>query len=119
MSATIAEREKLRYDFCRHLKKTSGRFGHDEVREWPCGIGMNEKGGMNDEELERYINNTIIPLFPDMEDTPGKRILLKVDSGPGHNCMSLLVSCEFRGLYLFPCLPADRPQLRSLQESGL
>ena len=80
---------------------------------------MNEKGGMNDKEFERYINNTIIPLFPDMEDTPGKRILLKVDSRPGHNCMSLLVSCEFRGLYLFPCLPADRPQLRSLQESGL
>ncbi len=66
---------------------------------------MNEKGGMNDKEFERYINNTIIPLFPDMEDTPGKRILLKVDSGPGHNCMSLLVSCEFCGLYLFPCLP--------------
>ena len=33
--ATIAEREKLRYNFCRHLKKTCGRFGHDEVREWP------------------------------------------------------------------------------------
>jgi hypothetical protein len=31
---------------------------------------MHEKGGMNDEEFERYINNTIIPLFPDMEDTP-------------------------------------------------
>ncbi len=32
-------------------------------------------------------------------------ILLKVDSGPGRNCMSLLVSCRFRGLYLFPGLP--------------
>jgi len=60
---------------------------------------------MNDEELERYINITIIPLFPDMEDTPGNRILLKVDSGPGHNCMSFLVSCRFCGLYLFPGLP--------------
>jgi hypothetical protein len=66
---------------------------------------MNEKGGMNDEEFERYINNTIIPLFPDMEDTPGKRVLLKVDSRPGRNCMSLLISCRFRGLYLFPGLP--------------
>jgi hypothetical protein len=63
---------------------------------------MNEKGGMNDEEFERYINNTSIPLFPGMEDTPGKRVLLKVDSGPGRNCMSLLVSCRFRGL-LFRC----------------
>jgi hypothetical protein len=62
---------------------------------------MNEKGGMNDKEFERYINNTIIPLFPDTEDMPGKHILLKVDSGPGCNCMSLLVSCKFRSLYLF------------------
>jgi hypothetical protein len=54
---------------------------------------MNEKGGMNDEEFERYINNIIIPLFPDMEDMPGKHVLLKVDSGPGCNCKSLLVSC--------------------------
>ncbi len=60
---------------------------------------------MNDEEFERYINNTIIPLFPDMEDTPGKHVLLKVDSGPGRNCMSLLISCRFRGLYLFLGLP--------------
>ena len=30
-SATSAEREKLRYDFCLHLKNTRGQFGHDEV----------------------------------------------------------------------------------------
>jgi hypothetical protein len=51
------------------------------------------------------INNTIIPHFPGMEDTPGKCVLLKVDSGPVRNFMSLLVSCKFRGLYLFPGLP--------------
>jgi hypothetical protein len=52
---------------------------------------MNKKGGMNDEEFCKYLNYMIYPLFPDMEDVPGKRILLKVDSGPGHNCMDLLV----------------------------
>ena len=36
-SATIAERQKFWNDFCHNLKKTRGRFGHDEVREWPCG----------------------------------------------------------------------------------
>ncbi len=41
---------------------------------------MNGKGGMNNEEFERYIDNSIDPLFPDLEDTPGKCILLKVDS---------------------------------------
>ncbi len=46
-------------------------------------VGTNEKGGMNNEEFERYIDNSIVPLFPDLEDTPGKCILLKVDSGHG------------------------------------
>ena len=43
-------------------------------------IGLNKKGGMTEEESENYIDNSIIPLYPDMEDTPGKRVLLKVDS---------------------------------------
>ncbi len=60
---------------------------------------------MNNKEFERYINNTIIPLFPNMEDMPGKCVLFKVDSRTGRNCMRLLVSCKFRGLYLFPGLP--------------
>jgi hypothetical protein len=44
---------------------------------------MNGKGGMNNEEFEHYIDNSIGPLFPNLEDTPGKSILLKIDSGCG------------------------------------
>jgi hypothetical protein len=44
---------------------------------------MNEKGGMNKVEFERYIDNNIVPLFPNLEDMPGKCILLKVDSSRG------------------------------------
>ena len=65
---------------------------------------MNEMGGMNDKEFWKYINNTIYPLFPDMEDVPGKHILLKVDSGHSCNCMDLLVEVRFRGIYIFPGL---------------
>jgi hypothetical protein len=46
---------------------------------------MNEKGRMTDVEFKKYIDISIIPLFPKLEDTPGKRVLLKVDSGPGRN----------------------------------
>ena len=60
---------------------------------------------MNDEEFRKYMNNTIYHLFPDMEDVPGKRVLLKVNSGPGRNCMDLLVEARFSGLYIFPGLP--------------
>jgi hypothetical protein len=37
---------------------------------------MNGKGGINNEESERYIYNSIVPLFPDLEDMAGKCILL-------------------------------------------
>ncbi len=38
---------------------------------------MNMKSGMSDEEFERYINNTIIPLFPVMEDNKELEVLLR------------------------------------------
>ena len=104
-SATAEEREKVRYEFLTHILDTRGRFGCEEERSWPCTIGMNEKGGMTDDEFEKYIDNSIVPLYPDMEDTPGKRVLLKVDSGPGRNGRELLMKCRFRGLYLYPGLP--------------
>ena len=60
---------------------------------------------MNDEEFDKYIDNSIVPLYPDLEDTPGKRVLLKVDRGPGRNGQDLLNKARFRGVYLFPGLP--------------
>ncbi len=65
---------------------------------------MNKKGGMLDEEFEKYIDNSTVPLYPDLKDMPGKRVLLKVDSGPGHNGRELLMKCQFRGLYIYPGL---------------
>jgi hypothetical protein len=99
------EREKVHYEFFTHILDTRGRFGCAEERSWPCTIGMNEKGGMTDEEFEKFIENSIVPLYPDLEDTPGKRVLLKVDSGLGRNGRELLLKCRFCGLYLYPSPP--------------
>jgi len=33
---------------------------------------MNENGGMTDEEFEKYIDNSIVPLYPDLADTQHK-----------------------------------------------
>ena len=104
-SATAEEREKIRFKFLTHTLDKCGRFGCAEERIWPCTIGMNEKGGMTDDEFEIYIDNSIIPLYPDLKDMPGKHVLLKVDSGPGRNGRELLVKCRFRGLYIYPGLP--------------
>ena len=95
---TTKEREKIRFKFLTHTMDTRSRFGCAEERIWPCTIGMNEKGGMTDDEFEKYVDNSIVPLYPDLEDTPGKCVLLKVDSGPGRNGRELLMKCRFRGL---------------------
>jgi hypothetical protein len=54
---------------------------------------MNGKGGMNNEEFERYVDNSIIPFFPNLEDIPGNCIMLKVESGCGCNLQDLLNKC--------------------------
>ncbi len=60
---------------------------------------------MSNEEFECYINNSIVPFFPNLEDMPGNCILLKVESGRGCNLWDLLNKCWFRGVYIFPDLP--------------
>ena len=39
---------------------------------WGASIGLNEKGGMDKEEFAKYIRNSILPLYPDAMDVPGK-----------------------------------------------
>jgi hypothetical protein len=73
--------------------------------EWLCIVGMNGKGGMNNKEFECYIDISIIPLFPNLEDMPGKYILLKVNSSHSCNWRDLLNKCWFRGVYIYPSLP--------------
>ncbi len=79
-AATAVERERVRFDFFVHIKKTCAQFGYNKVKERPCGFGTNKKGGMNDVEFDKYIKNVIMLLYPNMEDKPGKLVLLKVDS---------------------------------------
>jgi hypothetical protein len=66
---------------------------------------MNGKGGMNNKEFECYVDNSIVPLFPNLEDMPVKCILLKVDSGCGSKWQDLLNKCQFRGVYIYLGLP--------------
>jgi hypothetical protein len=51
-------------------------------------------------------------LYPDIADKPGKRVLEKVDSGPGRNGINFLFKSRFRGLYPFP----GPPQTLSLEK---
>ena len=66
---------------------------------------MNAKDGMDDEEFNQYMLNSLAPLYPDVEDVKGKRALLKADSGPGSLAMKLLAHLCLIGFILYPCVP--------------
>ena len=104
-TAKSSDREKLRLETVRFMKDVRGKFGHDVEKKFPCTFGLNEKGGMDKEEFEKYILHSILPLYPDSMDIPGKRVLIKIDSGPGRMNRELMARLRLRGFYMFPCVP--------------
>ena len=74
-----------------HTPRVMGMFGSTEVKGWPVSFGMNEKGGMDDDEFEKFMLNSIVPLYPNAKNKPGQRVIIKVlDSGPGRTNLKLL-----------------------------
>jgi hypothetical protein len=100
-----AECQKLDVDHILNSRNVVGQFGHLECWSFPCTFGMKEKTGMNAAELEKYILKAILPLYPDAADKPGKRVMLKVDSGPGRTNVGMLTKLRLRGFYLSPSVP--------------
>ncbi len=66
------------------MKDVKGTFGQNVVKNFQHTFGLNEKGGMDKEEFQKYILNSILPLYSDSLDIPGKKVLIKINSGPGH-----------------------------------
>ena len=67
-------------------------------------FGANEKGGMDSEEFEKYVMNSIVPLYPHARNQLGKRVMLKVDSGPRRMNLNLLARLRHLGFILHPCI---------------
>jgi hypothetical protein len=71
-----------------------GKFGIDEPCYLGVSVGLNEKGGMDEAEFEKYICKSILPLFPDACNMPGKHVMIKVDSGLGQLNIDLLAELK-------------------------
>jgi hypothetical protein len=105
MKAKTNDTMRLQYDVAEHLPSIWGKFGKDKVWSWPVTFGQNEMGGMDDEKFEKYLMNSIVPLYLNAKDRPGKHVILKVDSGPGRTNLSLLTKLRLLGFVLYPCVP--------------
>lgn len=88
-----------------HMRYVKGRFGYDQLQRFLPTVAMNEKGGMNAEALFDYFKNNLLRLYPDAQDVPLKRVVIKIDSGPGRMNESMLAFMRTRGYYLFPGVP--------------
>ncbi|KAL3771166.1 hypothetical protein ACHAWU_004789 [Discostella pseudostelligera] len=104
-SAQTDEGKQIRNDCIRYMMNVRGEFGLGEVVSKPVSIGMNEKGGMDEEEFAKYICNAIMPLYPNASPEKGKWVLLKCDSGPGRMNLDLLAELRTSGFILFPGVP--------------
>jgi hypothetical protein len=86
-------------------KQVLGRWGFQETIPRGPTFACNKKGGMNEDELKKYLTQAIMPLYPDAADIPGKRVIIKIDSGPGRTNESMLAELRVKGFYLLPGLP--------------
>jgi len=103
--AQTDEGQRMSVDWFTNSKNIIAKFGHREPKSLPCTFGMNEKAGMNSVELEKYMRCSILPLYPDIADVKGKRVIMKVDSGPGRMNLEMLADLRLQGLYLVPGVP--------------
>ena len=121
--------QKLNISLFEHAKDVNGKYGWPDRRSFPCTWGLNEKAGMNSVEVDKYLTNSILPLYPDVEDQPRKRyvafefyvvpfilflthvfvvinrVIIKVDSGPGRTNLEMLAYMRAVGVYCYPGVP--------------
>ena len=115
--AQTTEGQRLSVDWFTHSKNVVAKFGFPCTVSLPCTFGMNEKAGMNSIELDKYIKNSILPLYPDIQDIKGKRVILKVDSGPGRMNVEMLADLRVQGLYLVPGVPNTTSHTQETDQS--
>jgi hypothetical protein len=86
------EMMRLDVEVVEFVPQVLGKFGCNKRHAWPVSFGQNKKGWMDEEELAKYLLNSIVSLFPNAKDKPGHRVILTVDSGPGRMNLKLLAS---------------------------
>jgi hypothetical protein len=104
-NAGIKDNYKLKWEVLKNTPQIVGQYGYSTRRVFDVGIGMNPKGGMNEEMFHKYVTEFLMVLYPDAEDVSGKRVTLKSDSGPGRLGIKYRFQAKAEGVYVYPGLP--------------
>ena len=103
--AQSVDTQSININLVTFLPNIIGKFGTEEKREWAVTFGYNAKGGMDNEQFKEYFRTNIAPLYPDAEDKVGKRVVVKVDSGPGRLEIDFLAEARTSGFIIYPSVP--------------
>ncbi len=64
-TAQTAEAEAIRIETIRYMLDVRGTFGHKSEQSFPVSFGLNNKGGIDDDEFFEYLQKSIMKLYPD------------------------------------------------------
>ena len=76
-------------DVFRCMRKVRVSFGSIDSdsehchENWAITAGANAEGGMDGEEFKKHMWTNILELHPGAASVSGKRVMIKVDGGPG------------------------------------
>ena len=62
------KRERVRIKMVTYFHNMKEKFGYHREKTWPTTIWLNLNRVMDDDEFEKFILNSIVPLYPDKED---------------------------------------------------
>jgi hypothetical protein len=80
-------------------------FSHKEVQSFPLVLGLNNKGGMDEDKFFEYLQNNITKLYPDAALVKGCWVIIKCDSGLGRLNPTLLALFAISWVYFLPWNP--------------
>ena len=111
VSRAKADNVRVNEDVFKHMRRVRATFGNIDSngecchKHWPITMGADAEGGMDGEEFKKHVQTNILKLHPDAADVPGKRVMIKVDGGPGRLNSQMLSMLRGRGFHLCSCVP--------------
>ncbi|MGH7955114.1 MAG: hypothetical protein ACREOZ_04055, partial [Gloeomargaritales cyanobacterium] len=96
------ENYQIKQSWLANCPRVTVSFGHLAPVNLPTTATVNPKGGTDSRVLKQVLIQYIEKLYPDAVDVKARRVVIKIDGGPGRLDQSCRTELRTRGVYLFP-----------------
>jgi hypothetical protein len=98
------------------LQQICGKFGHSMPRWHDCSVATSPHGSMTSEIFDEFITEKLVRYWPDLEDSPGKRVIISADGGPGRMNSDFLAKGRILGIYHMPKCPNTTEETQEMDQ---